>query len=54
MALLVNRAVDQLNSSPSLVKEVQYCHDGPLAITQFTMVNNKTDAGADSNLLINA
>jgi hypothetical protein len=37
-----------------LVKEVQYRHDGPPAITLFTMVNNKTNAGAHSSLLINA
>lgn len=36
------------------VQSARYVHDGPPAITLFTVVNNKTGAGAHSGLLINA
>ncbi len=37
----------------SAVMAARYVHDGPPAVTLFTVVNNKTGAGAHSGLLIN-
>lgn len=41
-------------ASDSAVQAARYVDDGPAAITLFTVVNNKTGAGAHSGLLINA
>jgi hypothetical protein len=54
MAPVMGCAVDKVNLPPSLLKEVQYRYDGPPAFTLFTMVNNKTNAGAHSSLRMNA
>jgi len=36
------------------VQAARYVHDGPNAITLFTVINNRSDAGAHSGLMINA
>ena len=40
-------------ASDAEVQAARYVHDGPPAITLFTVVNNKSGAGAHSGLLIN-
>ena len=40
--------------SPEVVARAAYRHPGPSALTLFTMVNNKSGAGAHTSLMINA
>ena len=47
-------AVDQVNAPDAQIKAVRYHHDAPPSLTLFTMVNNETDRGAHSSLMINA
>ena len=47
-------AVDQVNAPDAQIKAVRYHHDAPPYLTLFTMVNNETDRGAHSSLMINA
>lgn len=42
------------NASDQAIQAARYVHDGPPAITLFTVLNNRTGAGAHSGLLINA
>lgn len=42
------------DSSPEEVARAAYRHDGPPEIVLYTMINNRTDAGAHSAMLINA
>lgn len=42
------------NAPDDVVAQVAYRHDGPPKITLFTMINNRTGAGAHSSLMINA
>jgi len=41
------------DSSPEAVARAAYQHDGPPAITLYTMINNRSKAGAHSSLMIN-
>ncbi|WP_020043298.1 hypothetical protein [Salipiger mucosus] len=57
MVALAGCAVPGANrpdASPEEVAAARYRHDGPPAITLYTMVNNRSDAGAHSSLMINA
>jgi hypothetical protein len=42
------------NSPAEVIAQARYVHDGPPALTLFTMVNNRTGAGGHSSLMINA
>lgn len=42
------------DASPEAVAQAAYRHDGPPAITLYTMVSNNSGAGAHSSLMINA
>ncbi|MBU2959466.1 hypothetical protein KO516_01240 [Citreicella sp. C3M06] len=42
------------NATPEQIAAVAYRHDGPAAITLYTMINNNTDEGAHSSIMINA
>lgn len=42
------------DSPPEAVARAAYRHDGPPAITLFTMVNNRSGGGAHSSMMINA
>ncbi|MCR8548691.1 hypothetical protein M4578_12705 [Salipiger sp. P9] len=42
------------NATPEEIAAVTYRHDGPPAITLYTMINNRNDAGAHSSMMINA
>ncbi|MBN9890059.1 hypothetical protein [Salipiger abyssi] len=42
------------NATPEEIAAAAYRHPGPPAITLYTMINNRTDAGAHSSMMINA
>lgn len=42
------------NATPEQIAAVAYRHDGPPAITLFTMISNRTGEGAHSSIMINA
>lgn len=42
------------NATEAEIAEAAYRHDGPPAITLYTMINNRSDAGAHSSMMINA
>ena len=42
------------NATPQEVAAAAYRHDGPPAITLYTMINNNSEAGAHSSIMINA
>lgn len=42
------------NATPEQIADVAYHHDGPPAITLFTMISNRTGEGAHSSIMINA
>lgn len=44
---------DRKNASPEVISSVSYRHDGPPALTLYTMINNRSGAGAHSSLMIN-
>ncbi len=46
-------AVSQ-NAPDDVIAQYVYRHDGPKALTFFTMVNNRTGSGAHSSMMINA
>lgn len=41
------------DASPAAVEEAAYQHDGPAKLTLYTMINNRSGAGAHSSLMIN-
>ena len=51
---LAGCAVDQVNAPEAQIKALRYHHGAPPTLTLFTMVNNETDKGAHSSLMINA
>nr|WP_231582138.1 hypothetical protein [Puniceibacterium sp. IMCC21224] len=42
------------DSSPDEIQRAVYRHDGPPALTLFTMVSNRSGAGAHTSLMVNA
>lgn len=42
------------NASLEAIAAAAYVHDGPPALTLYTMINNRSEAGAHSSLMINA
>ena len=42
------------DSSPEQVAAAAYRHDGPPALTLYTMINNRNGAGAHTSLMVNA
>ncbi|GGG68319.1 hypothetical protein GCM10011415_14400 [Salipiger pallidus] len=42
------------NASPEQIAAARYQHDGPPAITLYTMISNNTEEGAHSSMMINA
>lgn len=42
------------DSTPEQVAQAAYRHDGPPALTLYTMINNNSGAGAHTSLMINA
>lgn len=42
------------DSTPAEVAAAHYRHDGPPALTLFTMINNRSGAGAHSSIMVNA
>nr|WP_275116171.1 hypothetical protein [Aliiroseovarius subalbicans] len=50
---LAGCAGDNEWASDDLVARARYVHDGPPMITLFTVINNKSDGGAHSALMIN-
>ncbi len=52
--LLAGCAAESTWASDEFVRKRAYKHDGPPRITLFTMINNKTGAGAHTSLMINA
>jgi len=52
--LLAGCAAESIWASDEFVQRATYRHDGPTRITLFTMINNKTGAGAHTSLMINA
>lgn len=55
MALLSLAAcgADSVWAPEDRVQAARYVHDGPTAITLFTVINNRSDSGAHSGLMIN-
>ncbi|MHA6324886.1 hypothetical protein [Roseivivax sp. CAU 1753] len=45
--------IGEVDASPQEVAQAAYRHDGPPAITLYTMVSNNSGAGAHSSLMIN-
>jgi len=45
---------DAFNDPPEAVARAAYRHDGPTALTLYTMVNNKSNAGAHTSLMVSA
>jgi len=58
MALLVLAAcaggVNGPDASSEVISSASYRHGGPTALTLYTMINNRSGAGAHSSLMINA
>lgn len=42
------------NATEAEIARAAYRHDGPASITLYTMINNRSDAGAHSSMMINA
>lgn len=42
------------NATPEEASRAAYRHDGPTSITLYTMINNRTDAGAHTSIMVNA
>ena len=53
MVFLAGCGAESIISPEEFVREKAYRHDGPSRITLFTMINNKTGAGAHTSLMIN-
>jgi len=56
-ALMVSACATSMsgpNATPEEAARVAYKHNGPPAITLFTMVNNRTNNGAHTSMMINA
>lgn len=53
-AALAGCAAEPIWAPDNEVNRWRYRHDGPPAITLYTMISNDTDAGAHSGLMINA
>ncbi|MFS4582019.1 hypothetical protein [Phaeobacter sp. C3_T13_0] len=47
-------AQQQPNADDATLARVAYRHDGPPALTLYTMINNRTGKGAHTSLMINA
>jgi len=41
------------NATPEVAARAAYAHDGPPALTLYTMVNNRSQAGAHTSLMVN-
>jgi hypothetical protein len=41
------------DASPEVISSASYSHSGPTALTLFTMINNRSGAGAHTSLMIN-
>ncbi|WP_439522130.1 hypothetical protein [Marivita sp.] len=41
------------DASPEVISSASYRHDGPSALTLYTMINNRSGAGAHTSLMIN-
>ncbi|PWL36349.1 MAG: hypothetical protein DCO97_04910 [Marivita sp. XM-24bin2] len=41
------------DASPEVISSASYRHPGPTALTLFTVINNRSDAGAHTSLMIN-
>jgi len=52
--LLTGCATNTRFDAPETLRAARYVHDGPPALTLFTMVNNDSGAGAHTSLMINA
>lgn len=42
------------NATPEEAARATYRHDGPPSITLYTMINNRSDAGAHTSIMVNA
>ncbi|MGX9356996.1 hypothetical protein ACS3SW_18060 [Roseobacteraceae bacterium S113] len=51
---LAGCAYDTRFDDPELIEQARYVHDGPPALTLYTMVSNNNGAGAHTSLMINA
>lgn len=51
---LASCAAEPTIAPPEAVAAARYVHDGPTSITLYTVINNRSGAGAHSGLLINA
>lgn len=54
LVFLAGCAAESVWAPDERVNSVRYRHPGPSEITLFTMINNKTGAGAHTSLMINA
>ncbi|ATG34411.1 hypothetical protein PhaeoP23_00238 [Phaeobacter piscinae] len=53
-ALTACAAQQQPNADDATLERVAYRHNGPPALTLYTMINNRTGKGAHSSLMVNA
>lgn len=53
LLMLAGCAAESVWSSDEEVTRAAYAHDGPQRLTLFTMINNRTGAGAHTALMIN-
>lgn len=53
-AILAGCGAESVVAPPEEVARAVYRHDGPPAFMLFTMINNRSDEGAHSGLLVNA
>ncbi|RBI77034.1 hypothetical protein DQW77_03345 [Roseovarius sp. TE539] len=53
LAGLAGCAAQTVESPPEEVARAAYTHDGPAKLTLYTMLNNRTGAGAHTSLMIN-
>lgn len=52
--LTLAACAQEVGDSPERIAQARYVHDGPPSLTLFTMINNRTGAGAHSSIMINA
>lgn len=54
VAMLGGCAAESVWAPDDVVSKATYRHDGPPRLTVFTMINNKSGAGAHTSLMVNA
>jgi hypothetical protein len=54
LLVLAGCATDTRMDAPETVRAARYVHDGPPALTLYTMISNRSNSGAHTSLMINA